>query len=147
MIDGVSNQSAINNRLYTFSNVITNHTINVIFGNYQCNITLNLKVLIGGFYIGNGLMEAVLYNDNQSIDSTSCDSITVELHDGVNPDSIVTSSTGLLHTDGKAQLFFASYILNHSYYLIVRHRNALEIWSKNPVYIISPVWDFDFTSQ
>ena len=149
LIDGASNAGAISAGAYTFTNVTANHTISVTFGNNQCNqgVTLNIKILIGGFYISNGLMEAVLYRDNLSSDSAACDSITVQLHEAAHPDSIVATAQGLLYTDGNAHLVFPSYVLGHTYYLAVRHRNALAIWSKNTVFINASTIAFDFTRQ
>jgi hypothetical protein len=149
LIDGVSNAGAVSAGVYTFTNVSSDHTISVVFGSNQCNtgVTMNLRVFIGGFYLSNGLMEAVLYHDNLSSDATACDSIKVELHDAVQTDSVVATASGLLHTDGNAQLIFPSFVIGHPYYLAVRHRNALAIWSKTTVLINSSTIAFDFTRQ
>ncbi len=112
----------------------------------SCNVTLNIKVFIEGFYIGNGEMVPVLYHSGLNSDPTACDSIIVELHDGLAPTGVVFTATGLLHTDGTAEIAFPPSVMNGTYYIAVRHRNALETWSKNAVLINSSTLSFDFTS-
>ena len=111
-----------------------------------CNsLVFNLKVFIDGLY-SNGAMQAVLYNAGLSNDPTACDSIVVELHDAVFPNSIVVSVKTLLHKNGTASISLPGNLLNHSYYIAIRHRNAIETWSKNPVSFNTLTTTFDFTS-
>jgi hypothetical protein len=108
-------------------------------------ITLNLNVFVEGFYLGNGLMQAVLFDQNIVADSTACDYITVELRESLNPSNPVVSSTStILHTDGTAQITLPSTINGGDYYIVIKHRNTIETWSKNPVTFTS-VTNFDFT--
>ena len=87
-------------------------------------------------------------NDNNSLDPTACDSITIELHDASVPDSIAVSVTGILHTDGSVSVLVPYAVSNNSYYIAIRHRNALQTWSKDAVIITnSPAVTFDFTTQ
>ena len=125
---------------------IASFTTPSITVNTNC-LVFNLKVFIEGFFINNGKMKAVLYDRGMSSDSTTCDSITVELRDPVQPHSIVVSVSTLLHTNGKAVIVFPHTIFNQSYYVVVRHRNSIETWSKNPVLFDAQVKSFDFTSQ
>jgi hypothetical protein len=93
-------------------------------------------------------MAQKLQNINLSSDTTACDSITVELHDVVSPYSAIASTSlrVLLHTDGTSQVIFPGTVFNNSYYLVIRHLNSIETWSKNPVlFNVSPM-TFDFTS-
>ena len=107
---------------------------------------LNLKVFIEGLYVSNEKMQPLLFNSNLSVDSTACDSIIVELHSQSDPDNIAFSKKTLMHTDGHVTILLPSSILSHSYYIAIRHRNALETWSKNAVLFNSDVTNFDFTS-
>lgn len=147
LVDGLSNANAISTGSYTFNNINGNHTISATFTGSQCNVTLNLKLFFEGFYSGNGEMQAVLYNNGLSSDPTACDSILVELRDPILPDSVIVGSRVLLHTDGNSQILFPSSVLNNSYYLVVHHRNSVEIWSKDPMLFDSSIVNFDFTSQ
>ncbi len=109
-------------------------------------VNLQLKVYIDNLYSGNGLMHPLLRNINMSNDSTACDSITVELRDSIAPHSLSASSKGLLHSDGNSSVIFPSAILNHSYFIAIRHRNSLETWSKAAVLFNSIFMNYNFTS-
>lgn len=112
-----------------------------------CTINLTLKAFIEGFYLGGGQMQAVLYNnDPVKYSANACDSITVELHSSASPYNLVASVNVLLHTDGSAIAQFPSALMNGSYYIVLRHRNAMETWSKNAVLFNSSSLSFDFTS-
>jgi hypothetical protein len=108
-------------------------------------ITLNLNVFVEGFYLGNGLMQAVLFDQNEVTDSTACDYITVELRESLNPlNPVVSSITTILHTDGTAQITLPSTINGGDYYIVIKNRNSTETWSKVPVTLTS-ITTFDFT--
>jgi len=112
----------------------------------NCSAVLNLNLFIEGLYNG-GTMQAVLFNLGMHNDPTATDSITVELHDAVQPATIVASEKALLHSDGFAQVSFQSSILNESYYIVIIHRNSIQTWSKFPVLFNTPITTFDFTGE
>jgi len=107
---------------------------------------LSLKVFLQGFYSSNGLMRPLLYSNLLNSDQTACDSITVELHNVTTPQTIVAFAKDILHTDGNATFKFPSSIGNNAYYVVIRHRNSLETWSKNPILFSAPVVSLDLTS-
>jgi hypothetical protein len=107
---------------------------------------LNLKSFIEGYYSGNGFMQPLLYTAGLTNDQTACDTITVELHEAVSPFNVVVTSQVLLHTDGNAEVLFSSSLINHYYYIVVRHRNSIETWSKAAVLFNASILSFDFTS-
>lgn len=109
-------------------------------------VVLSLKTFIDGFYTSGGQLRAMLYDNGLSNDPTASDTIVVELHDPVQTNTIVASSKTLLHKNGNAQILFGTSLLTHSYYIVVRHRNSIETWSKNAVLFNSSVVNFDFTS-
>ena len=108
-------------------------------------VNLNLKVFIQGYYLGNGVMEALLYDLGMNSKSDVSDSITIELHNTTSPYALVATSKVLLKTNGMAEIIFPVSVKNNSYYIAVRHRNALETWSKNPLLLNSNFMSFDFT--
>ena len=110
-----------------------------------CSLTLNLKAYIQGFYSGSGTMQPVLNNTSLSTDPTACDSITVELHQAISPYSLVSSKKALLHTNGVAVVLFPIAVLNSSYYVVIKHRNSIEIWSKNPKLFDANTVSYDFS--
>ena len=105
-------------------------------------VNINLKVFIEGYYVEDGLMLA-------SVDPVNypdlCDTLTIELHNDFYPYAHIAEVKSLLKTDGACIAGFPREILNHSYYLVIRHRNAIETWSKNPVLINDDEMSFDFT--
>lgn len=114
--------------------------------NTDCSLILNLKAFLQGLYIGNSTMQTVLFNDGVSSDPTASDSITVELHDGTDPNILVASSTVVLHDDGTAQILFDQSLLGGTYYIVVKNRNSIETWSKDPLLFDSVTISFDFTN-
>jgi hypothetical protein len=114
--------------------------------NGTCNVTLNLKAFIQGLYIVGGRLQPTLYSLGLSTDPTESDSITVELHDATDPTIIGASTTAILHTDGIAQLQFPGTVIGNSYYIVLRNRNSMETWSKNPILFDNAIMSFDFTN-
>jgi hypothetical protein len=109
------------------------------------NATLNLKAYLEGFYSGNGQMIPVLYNCGLSTDPTDVDNITVELRDSSSPYATIASQVGTLKTNGQVVVQFSSSLIGSAYYIVVKHRNLLETWSKNPV-PFSTTTTYDFTT-
>ena len=112
----------------------------------SCSVMLNLKIFIEAYFLGNGEMTALLFTNSISVDPTHCDSITVALYDGSSPEILVAFKKVLLLANGNAMVLFSSVPRNHSYYIVCRHRNTIEAWSKNPVLFNSSTINFDFTS-
>ena len=108
------------------------------------NVTLNLKMFIQGYYIGSGLMKPVLLNSGMTIDPQMVDWVTVELHNSLSPNTISGTDTKLLHIDGNIQLNFTSTVLGGCYYIVIKHRNSLTTWSKDPITLTS-ITNFDLT--
>ena len=109
-------------------------------------IILNLKAFIEGFYIGNGIMQAVLFNSGESNDNSICDSIIIELHDQNTYAIIGNPQKVLLTTNGHATIYYPDSYTGGSYYIVLRHRNMIETWSKFPVLFNNVINSFDFTS-
>ncbi len=109
-------------------------------------MVLNLKLFIEGYYSGGGLMQPVLFNAGATLLNTSCDSITVELHDQFSFTTIVSNRV-MLNTSGLATVNYPNSIFGGNYYIVVRTRNTIETWSKLPVTFNSSSVFFDFSSQ
>ena len=107
---------------------------------------LNLRVFIEGYYIGSNEMEPVLDNSLVTNNPIVCDSIIVELYESFTPYLRVASVKTLLNTNGTVTAIFPPSILNSTFYIAIRHRNATETWSKFPVLFDSSNKSFDFTT-
>lgn len=91
-------------------------------------VMLNLHLYIEGFYLGSGVLAEVLGNG-------ICDSIRVELHDPMSPTSVIYSTTSLLSIYGNASLNIPPAFRGNFYYVVIRHRNSIETWSKLPIHM------------
>ena len=114
----------------------------------QCNTTLNVKAYLEGFYRDNGMMSSTLYDIGNSDDPTATDTITVNLWSPVSlgNDSPNYSVHTILHTNGTASVQFPGATLGNSYYVAIKHRNSIEIWSAEPVTIASE-GSYDFSTS
>jgi subtilisin-like proprotein convertase family protein len=107
-----------------------------------CSMTLNLKIFIEGYYNGNGSMVAVA---DPSGHPSLCDTITIELRDPVPPYDVVESIAGTIDTGGNGSFLLFSLSAGNSYYIVVRHRNSIETWSKTAVVFNAANVTYDFT--
>ncbi len=110
--------------------------------NFITNVLLNLKVFIEGFYLGAGIMKAVVDPLNQP---TLCDSISVELRNSFSPFGIAQSVKNTINIYGNGNFVFPGSIQGQSYYIVIRHRNSLETWSSVPILFNGPVVNYNFS--
>lgn len=108
---------------------------------------LHLKAFIEGYYLtgSGGQMTPALYNaDPLNHAVNECDSVTIELHNPEAPFAIVTTANSILHTDGSATMIFDNVALNKAYYVVLKQRNSVETWSKNPLLMNDVKMRFEF---
>ena len=88
-------------------------------------------------------MRSVGVNQNVSVSTTNVDMITLELRHA-STFGLVATATTMLQTNGVATGIFNTSISVGSYYLVIKHRNALQTWSANPIPISfsTPLYDF-----
>jgi hypothetical protein len=108
-------------------------------------IALNLKLYIQGFYLGSGIMQQVAYNNGLTSDPAICDYITIELHQSVSPYNLIISVSATLKTNGDALVNIPTSVPAGNYYIVVKHRNTIEVWSKLPVAFGSSAVNYDFS--
>lgn len=108
-----------------------------------CNLTLQLKLYLQGYYAGSGMMVPTLYNEGLSVNSTMTDVIIAELHSSTFPYTTIVSTTATLNTNGTASCIFK--VASGSYYVVIKHRNSIETWSANPITINTSVNNYDFS--
>ena len=115
----------------------------VVTAGAPCNSTLNLTMFIQGYYVGGSTMAPVKANQGIGISTTIVDDILVEL---INPTSlqVVASAQGVLQTNGTAACTFST-AQSGSFYIAVKHRNAVQTWSANPV-SIGATSSYNFTT-
>ena len=125
----------------------------------SCNVALQLKLFIQGYYDQASTMLPVLLNQLASTDNTLTDTILVELHSALFPYGLEISQQAILHTNGTAACTFnyvngtyssingANYLGGNLYYVAIRHRNGLLTWSANPIAFDSTTVVYDFSSS
>lgn len=84
-----------------------------------------------------------LYNGTSMIPDT----VTVELHSNSSPFVKVDQTKIMLDNNGQGYGRFYSAINGTSYYIVVKHLNALETWSASPQTFNSNILSYDFTSS
>jgi len=113
----------------------------------SCFVTLNLKLLIEGYYLGSGLMRNLLYQSGLSTNALATDSIQVALWRADHLQNVVPdySAEVMLINNGNTSLILPGWTTSNSYYIAIKHRNSIETWSKLPV-LITAVTNYDFTT-
>lgn len=109
------------------------------------SVTLNLNVFIEGYWDGTSAMRPVLANQGQSNPATHCDSLLVELHQAAVPTNVAYSTLAVLYTNGTATAVFPA-VTNGSYYIVLKHRNAIETWSSDPVAFTGSTASYNFST-
>jgi len=138
---------ANNGLTYTSSGVYTGTTVNCVTQELNLTITpssatLSLQVFLDGYYINSSnpsSMRPARYNNLVESGSSNTgaasdvDVITVELRSPSNLDVVVYSVSPILQTNGSVQCVFPAGAIGASYYIVVKHRAAIPLWSGNPI--------------
>ena len=103
------------------------------------DITLHLTALVQGFYKGGGQMAGVL-------SASVCDTLEVSLASPVTPHNVLHTVKGTVDLNGTGDFTFIGAGSNEYYYIVVKHRNSLEIWSADSVSFLLPNVNYDFSN-
>jgi hypothetical protein len=109
-------------------------------------VYLNLTAFIEGYYLGNLKMESVFNNPSVLTEKTVSDIIQVALHHNTPPYDLAFEKNALINTDGTARVLFPTSAIGNAYFIVVKHRNAIETWSAAPV-AISNHTIYNFTTS
>ena len=127
----VTNNTDCNDAVYSLTNT--------------CSSIVNLKLNIQGYYDADAhAMRAVMANQGVGSSTTDVDDVTVELRDS-STSALVASVTARLHTDGTATATFGT-APSGSFYIAVKHRNAIQTWSATAQTVGSTPLTYDFTT-
>jgi hypothetical protein len=113
--------------------------------NYCSNSQLTVKVLHQGYYKAAGSIGSVLQNQGQPNGPSDCDTVEIRLYNASAPYAMAYSYKGILQTNGNIVCSFPPAVNGLSFYIGVRHRNAIETWSNNPV-LMSAVTNYNFSN-
>ena len=96
--------------------------------------TLNLKVMIQGFY-------------DSTANAMVSDTATVYLRNSASPYIILDSAKAVLSTSGNGAFTFNNATNGTQYYIVFNHRNSIETWSSNAQSFVSGSLNYDFTNS
>lgn len=105
-----------------------------------CQINLSLRVFIEGLYAGGKTQTAVLGNGN-------ADTLWLELRESAAPFPVLFSVASVMNTTGWVNFICPASLWQQSAYLVIKHRNSIETWSKYPVYFPAGVKTYDLTES
>ncbi len=139
-----------NGQTYTSSGVYTGTTENCVTQELNLTITplsatLSLQMFLDGYYIygsNPASMRAARYINLIESGSanpgaiTDVDVITVELRSTASINVVAYSVSPILQKNGSVQCTFPVGALGNSYYVVVKHRSSLPLWSANPVTLL-----------
>lgn len=108
--------------------------------------TLSLTCFIQGYWDGTSAMNPTLFNQGQSNPTTDCDSILVELRTASSPTTVAYSTMAVLQTNGTASCVYPSGVANGYYYIVIKHRNAIETWSADSLLIGGASASYNFST-
>jgi hypothetical protein len=108
------------------------------------SITAGFHLFLQGYYIGNQLMTPALMNQGIGLSNSLTDTILIELHEPILPYGKVDSAFALLQINGNVIANF-NIATNNYYYVAIKHRNHIETWSANPIFINSSI-NYDFAT-
>jgi hypothetical protein len=110
-----------------------------------CSSIVNLKLNIQGYYDADAhAMRAVMANQGVGSSTTDVDDVTVELRDS-STSALVASVTARLYSDGTATATFGT-APSGSFYIAVKHRNAIQTWSATAQTVGATPLNYDFTT-
>ena len=107
-------------------------------GVYEAYIDFNAVLELTSF---TALIEG-LYNGTSMVPDT----VTIELRSAVSPFSLVDQTEILLNSSGQGTGTFSEAVNGTPYYLVLKHRNAVETWSSTTQTFIANSLTYDFTS-
>ncbi|MCX6294107.1 MAG: hypothetical protein NT127_07420, partial [Sphingobacteriales bacterium] len=115
----------------------------------DCANELDVKVFIEGLYLGQNIMQPYLFNVELSDSANACDSIDICLwnENHLNNETPDFCKKAMLKTNGMAHIVLPSDLIGE-YYIALKHRNSIEIWSALPVsFPTSDMYDFTMLSN
>lgn len=103
-----------------------------------CQITLSIRTFIEGLYSGGGVQQSVLGNGK-------ADTLELQLRGAQSPYPLLFTSKAIVDTDGWVSFICPSSFWQQSCYIVIRHRNSLETWSKQAINFPSGIQSFNLT--
>ncbi len=130
-------------KVFGFNSVFnTSVCYNLFIGNTQI-YPLQITALIEGYYLGSGTMRAVA---NPTNSPTVCDTIEVQLANSTSPYAIAYTLKGTITTSGVGTFLFPYSAAGGTYYIVIKHRNSLQVWSATSIIFSGTSVSYNFTT-
>lgn len=95
--------------------------------------SLTLKVYLDGLYAGGGYMNLPLVNGGFAGDGLSVDTVEALLYLESDLTTPVVRRKAVLKSNGLVEFIFPGHCIGNQYWLVIKNRNSIETWSKNPI--------------
>lgn len=116
------------------------------FGEFLYPKNLNLSLILEGLYNGYNMVSSS-DNNGYKWGTNIADIINIELHNASNPSTIEYSkSFQILGNNGLCSVDLPQTIKD-SFYIVIKHRNSLETWSKVPISFNSNIINYNFSES
>ncbi|MFZ4549322.1 MAG: dockerin type I domain-containing protein, partial [Bacteroidales bacterium] len=133
--------STSNNRL---DNIVINATA-AVPSTKTLNLTAYLESL---FNSGTGKMNQAQKSGAPQFGDGIADQITVELHNNTAPFATAYTYSGIdLNTNGTVTISTIPAEVSGSYYVVLKHRNSVELWSATAVSFAGITIDYNFSTS
>jgi lysophospholipase L1-like esterase len=115
---------------------------------YQGSATINSKLFLEGYLTANNQMRTKLFDLGISSDSTAVDSVAINLWkpSNINYSQPDYSQIGILKKNGMISVGFPGEITGRHFYISIKHKNSMEIWSSDSI-PISELTFHDFSDN
>jgi hypothetical protein len=110
--------------------------------------TLNLTVFLESLYAGSNTMNQAQKSLAAQFAEGIADQVSIELHNSTDPYETAYSFNAIdLSTVGTLSINTISYLASGSYYIVIKHRNSVELWSSVPVSFAGTTMDYNFSTS
>ncbi|HOZ51086.1 MAG TPA: dockerin type I domain-containing protein [Chitinophagaceae bacterium] len=141
--------TALNQGVYTVTltdgnGCTASSTVNITVSTCP-DVVLPLKIFIEGYYTGASTMTPALINQGVGISNIVVDTVIIELRNFTFPHILYATTQAVLNTDGSIEAHFPSNT-SGNFYVVIKHRNAIETWSSSSVFLQETTSLYDFTT-
>ena len=91
-------------------------------------------------------MAPVRANQGLGTSTINVDQVTIELHNPTPPYALVSNAIAFVKTDGTLTANYTN-VIPGSYYIAVKHRNAIKTWSATTITTSATPATYDFTTS
>jgi hypothetical protein len=110
--------------------------------------TLNLTVFLESLYAGSNTMNQAQKSSAAQFAPEIADQVSIELHNSTAPYATAFTFNAIdLSTGGTLSIDSISYLASGSYYIVIKHRNSVELWSSVPVSFAGTTMDYNFSTS